>query len=663
MFSGLKKPIAFLALLARSSKGNIMPMTAAAIFLLAGLVGGGIDISRSYMVQNRLQNACDAGTLAGRRAVDTNGFDDTAKGQANQFFKSNFDDTEEGVTTSSFNPTSSDNGNTITGTATATLPTVVMSLFGYKQTNLSVTCSASMSVGNSDVMMVLDTTGSMSSSLGSGTRISALQDAMKNFYTTVKNATAGSNARVRYGFVPFSSTVNVGHLLYDADPDYLVDSWPIQSRKAVTKSVQNQDFDHWGPPVHTTSTGTGSTTYDDPVNYGSTYSKKSSCTNSLPADVNWANYGSSSTDTSSTINSRGQKVTTTTVSQQQRGKVYDCGQYTTGSGRNKTTYYQAYYQYEYRTQFSYGIDTQDPVYVTVTTQAFDHWSYEQVTYDTSTYKTFTATSTPTGNNGAAQTSTWKGCIEERHTVSDDSFSYSSLTGLSPEDAYDIDIDKEPESDQTKWAPLWPEVSYYRTAWVSSGWYGGYYAISNVNSSLTGAKTSAYCPQQAQLLTSMTEDAFDDYADSLYPEGSTYLDIGLTWGGRLASPTGIFADNVTDEPANGGKVARHIIFMTDGFMEPSNTIQSAYGVEFHDRRVTDDGSTNDAARHSARFRAVCDEIKAKGIRIWVIAFTSALSTDLQDCASTNSSFTAKSADQLNSAFQQIAKNVGELRIVT
>jgi hypothetical protein len=55
------------------------------------------------------------------------------------------------------------------------------------------------------------------------------------------------------------------------------------------------------------------------------------------------------------------------------------------------------------------------------------------------------------------------------------------------------------------------------------------------------------------------------------------------------------------------------------------------------------------------------IKAKGIRIWAISFTSGTSTDLSYCASPNSYYNANDSAELNEAFQEIAKQVGELRI--
>ena len=204
-------------------------------------------------------------------------------------------------------------------------------------------------------------------------------------------------------------------------------------------------------------------------------------------------------------------------------------------------------------------------------------------------------------------------------------------------------------------PLWDQISYYRTS-DSSGRYYSSSAQSDFGSATSGA-----CPIAAQLMEEMSETEFDAYADDLNPEGATYHDIGMLWGARLASPTGIFSSNVTQAPSNGGSVARHIIFMTDGEMAPSTGVQSAYGVEYHDRRITDNGYSNQAARHSARFLALCEATKAKGIRVWVIAFASGLTSNLESCASTDSAFPAANADQMNKAFQEIAKNVGELRV--
>ena len=632
-------------------RGNIMPMAAIGMVAMAGMVGGGVDVSRAYMIQNRLQNACDAGALAGRRAVDDNGYDTAARNQADAYFDTNFDETGEGTTNTSFVTSTQDNGNTVDGVATTRLNTVVMRLFGFERFNLSVDCSASMSVGNSDVVMVLDTTGSMGWDLdGTQTRIQALRVAMKDFYDTVAASQSGGNSRVRFGFVPYSSSVNVGQLVYDLNPNYIVDSWDYQSKEAIFEVEENTTVTGWEPPVYTSDTS-----YSD-VNAGwwyyyngTRYRNRNQCNSALPSDTSWANYGGTTTSTSQEINSQGQRVTTTTTSQAQRRTDYECY-------RQSRRRYYIIYRTEERSYDVSDIATEDPIEETTETTTFDKWEYKAVNFDTSVYKTFSAVNTPTGTDGANQTSTWEGCLQERDTVAQDTFSYSSITGINPSGALDLDIDTAPTSDDsTKWRPMWPDISYYRTTDSSNRWYS-----SNATSDY-GAATGGACPIASQLLTVMTETQFDAYADALNPEGSTYHDIGMIWGARLSSPTGIFQANVNATPANGGAVARHIIFMTDGQMSTTTGAQTTYGVEWHDRRITDNGSSNQSARHSARFLAVCEAAKAKGIRVWVIAFASALTTNLESCASTDSAFPAASAAQLNTAFQEIAKDVGELRV--
>lgn len=56
----------FLQRFASDRAGNTLAMIAAAIFPMMAMVGGGVDMGRSYLSQSRLQQACDAGVLAAR---------------------------------------------------------------------------------------------------------------------------------------------------------------------------------------------------------------------------------------------------------------------------------------------------------------------------------------------------------------------------------------------------------------------------------------------------------------------------------------------------------------------------------------------------------------------------------------------------------------------
>lgn len=576
----------FAARLSRDAGGNILPIAAIGLLVGALIIGSAVDMGRSYLAKEQLQSACDAGVLAGRRAVTNNGFDTASVNAAKAFFNTNYNDNAQTTRLTKFEPVSPDDGNTVTATASTVLDTLLMRVFLRDSFNITVSCASSMGVGNADVMMVLDTTGSMANALSGSTRIAALRTAMKNFYTTMSNATASSNARIRYGFVPFSSTVNVGRLLTDLDTRYIVDSRDYQSR--IFEPDEASDVEgNWNL-------------------FSSTSYSSDTCGGNVPATTT-SDSGSGS-------------------SKKQNRVEYSCRKYGT-----------KYYVYSREVVRPYKM------------------RYRQVTWPTSVFKTFASTGTPTGTNGANQNSTWAGCIEERTTVADSNFSYSSTTGITPKAALDVNLDAAPNvaNDDTKWAPMWPQLTYRR--WNSRGSY------TTSEPMYDGELGGTYCPVAARLLGEMTKTKYDEYVDSLNPSGGTYLDIGMIWGGRLSSPQGMWQGLVNDDPSNGGEVARHLIFMTDGEMEPNAYIPQAWGMEYWDRRVTTDMS-KDAARHTSRFLATCEAIKDKGIRVWVVAFTSGLSDDLKSCASDNSSYLATSATDLNTAFQEIAKQVGELRVV-
>lgn len=642
----------WLSRLQLNSTGSILPLAAIALPVILTMVGSGLDMSRVYKARNRLQTACDAATLAGRRAVTNDGYDTDEQAVASTYFNTNFVESDVGATGTTFVSSSPDQGNFVVGSAETSVKMAVMGAMGFDTFDISVSCQATLGVGNSDITMVLDTTGSMGSTLSgtSQTRIQALRAAMKNFYDTLAMEASGSNARVRYSFVPYSSSVNVGRLIHDRDPNFLADQWPIQSREPVFRTINEQVFVGWNEPVYTSSENYSAEMSGPASQFSSTnYSSQTNCNSARPADTAWTDNGATSESSSTTSNSGRQVVTTTTTQPQIRTR-YTC-QRTNNDGRP----WRVFSYYVTRNFLTYQYATSDAIFETRTRQEFSNWAYKQVNFSTVDYKRFAPATVNNGANGTPISYTWNGCIEERDTVATGSVSYSNLLGMSPSDAQDLNIDKLPQDgdEATKWGPMWPELAYYRL--------NSYNNLTNEPETTRGTKAQSFCPQRAQLLQEMEQSSFYNYADSLVAAGSTYHDLGLMWGLRLNSPEGPWQELVNATPTNGAKVARHIIFMTDGMMEPNYAIQSTYGVEWHDRRITDDGYSNLAARHTARFRALCDVAKAKGFRVWVIAFASSFTSDLTYCASSNSSFFATNATQLNSAFQDIAKSVGELRV--
>jgi hypothetical protein len=677
--------------LARDRSGSVLALAAVAILVLAALIGGGVDMARAYRAERRLQAACDAGVLAGRRAVGTNGFDDAAEQAANRFFNVNYSNVEQDTTVPVFTPDSPDDGETIEGTATATLNTIIMGIFGFESLDLSVDCSASMGVGNSDIMFVLDNTGSMDDA-PDGTRnvpdeetkLFALQEAMKEFYDTVATANEGSNARIRYGFVPYSSTVNVGQLIHDLDSDYLADSVTVPSLRLVNWNTTPVSSTN----VAQTPSGSSAVSGLDWANVTGLprYSSPTACTNALPnpRQTAWVNHGVAVAETSTSSNpnptyrvdtASGQRVTTTRMDQEQRRTEYQCSnQYRQSRTVKRTDNYNTVQTFA---------PTAD---VTTGNATFETAVLQQRTFDVSSYKDFNAVTLPIDidtSSGPSDphrvrniTTTWTGCISERVTTRDDSFTFVSLlTGITPGEALDLNIDDAPSgTDGDIWAPLWSAGVYSRDSRTAafedldnrSGNNSTDFdeRIDNLEKSENDADTA--CPYEARLFEEMDEDDFDDYADDLLATGGTYHNIGLLWGARLSSPTGLWADTVNEEPDNGGTVSRHIVFMSDGDLAPNLTANTAYGLERHDRRVTADGNdvTLLESRHRARWLAVCEAIKARGIRLWVVAFGAGVTdtADLETCASDDSAFDAEDAEDLNEHFQEIANQVGELRVV-
>jgi hypothetical protein len=204
---------------------------------------------------------------------------------------------------------------------------------------------------------------------------------MKNFRTTLATATAGSNARIRYGFVPYSSAVNVGALLYAQNPAYLVDSHTIQSRVANWTTSTIRVRTGWGAPSEDTDEDTENYDEGDWSNYGSAvYPDRDSCNAALPSPnpTAWVNNGAADVDPGSPyIGGSGNEVQVTTTTQPQN--EFRCQRINSGQSPRR---------------IQVRINTRDLVTTVTTTregiyedqpggQTFSSWSYRPVTYNTS----------------------------------------------------------------------------------------------------------------------------------------------------------------------------------------------------------------------------------------------------------------------------------------
>jgi len=256
----LKRAASAIFRVARDNRGNTMAIVAGAIIPLTAVIGGGLDVARAHLAQSRLSQACDAAALAGRRAMSNEDVE-TAKPEANKFFNFNFPQKYMG--TASFRPviTKPDTG-TIKVTAATTVPTTIMKIFGHASIPINVDCDATQNFDNVDIVLVLDTTGSMAQNISgsnvgdsnANSKMYALRQAVMALYDELKSAQdqlAAQGLRLRYGIVPYSSTVNVGKLVYVQNSNYMLGG-------NVTYQSRTANFDKKGKFVDWTY---------QPVNY------------------------------------------------------------------------------------------------------------------------------------------------------------------------------------------------------------------------------------------------------------------------------------------------------------------------------------------------------------------------------------------------------------
>ncbi len=641
--------------------GNTLAMVAAGLVPLAGIIGSGVDMSRAYMVKTRLQQACDAGVLAGRRAMGDGSYNSSAQTQTSNFFDANFPDGYINTKNKTFTATNPTGTSAVVGSAEVEYPTVIMKMFGSPGIKVAVSCQAVLEISNSDITMVLDTTGSMNFSIDDGaggttTRIDALQTATKSFYDIVDSAATGTGARIRYAMVPYTGTVNIGEELYNLDPTYLIggssgDTHPYQSRRAW---YEYEDTETTVIPA-----GTVTETYEQLQYVGNNSCNTFGNNNNAVTvygrnaggfyyvDYTWypSHFGYSNGDPAT---KSGDPDATYTFDRTGFTDFpnYICTRRATRTTTAPTT--------ETTTVTKYTLDP------TVPGATFSYWEHTQIDLPVDGYVSSIAKDSGGSYINSAVTlpfqvsaspTRWGGCIHERDTIASDNVVYNSSSEMiTPGATKDLDIDAAPTNDATRWRPYWPEATYFRDAGNATQTYS-----SSTN------KSQVSCPLKAKLFSTMTETEFDNYVDALVADGGTYHDMGMLWGARVSSPEGIFQTNVTEAATNNGYVSRHLIFFTDGQLDIGDNYHSAYGVERHNGFIGGGIEATASQNHKERFLALCDATKAKGIRVWVIAFATSLSSEMSNCASANSAFTSTNASSLNDTFTTIAQTVADLRL--
>lgn len=187
-------------------RGGVAVFMGIALIPMLGLMGIATDTARSYIIKSRLSSAVDAAALAGGQVFMSAHRDEDIR----MFFSTNFPPGYLGATVHGPDITVTDaQSQTVEVSATATVPTTFMRLFGFEDVDVYASAEVTRKQQALDVVLSMDISGSMNSAApGGGRRIDAAKNAAYELIDILYGADATKDM-LSIGLVPWSSKVNV----------------------------------------------------------------------------------------------------------------------------------------------------------------------------------------------------------------------------------------------------------------------------------------------------------------------------------------------------------------------------------------------------------------------------------------------------------------------
>ncbi|MGA7545460.1 MAG: TadE/TadG family type IV pilus assembly protein, partial [Methyloceanibacter sp.] len=196
----LKRSSPLLRAFARERGGNVAILFGFALIPMLLATGAAVDYGRAALVHQRMGDAADASGLAIGSWIDLTQGEMMTKAQ--QYFDANYPPSSLG-TVGKLNVSFS--GDNITVSVSGTVQTTFMRMANIDHIDVGATSTITKKLRNLELVLVLDTTGSMASN----GKIGALQTAAKQMMTTLFNGKSTSDT-LKVGVVPFAAAVNIG---------------------------------------------------------------------------------------------------------------------------------------------------------------------------------------------------------------------------------------------------------------------------------------------------------------------------------------------------------------------------------------------------------------------------------------------------------------------
>jgi Flp pilus assembly protein TadG len=233
MSTNISRVVSRLRAFAAAHGGNVAMIYALSMIPILAATGSAIDLSRGMVVKMRLGEALDSAALAVGGTLGLTQSQMTTKAQ--QFLTANYPGNALGQIS---NLSVSSSGQVVTVSATATVQTAFMGLFGVNYLTVSESAEVTRDSKGLEVALVLDNTGSMAQS----GKLSALKSAANTLIDTVW-AGQTTPAYAKGAIVPFSFTVRVDTTTFVNN--HWVDTTGLSSMAKVNFSNSKYAFAIW----------------------------------------------------------------------------------------------------------------------------------------------------------------------------------------------------------------------------------------------------------------------------------------------------------------------------------------------------------------------------------------------------------------------------------
>lgn len=194
-------PFAQIRRLAYDQRGNAAMIVGFALLAITGSAGLAVDSIVAISVKSKMQSALDAAGLAAGRVNDSS----DAIAEAEKVFNANFALDEDMATLKDLTVTPSSDGDALTLSATAEVPTRIMKVAGFNSLTVSASSVINRMVRQMELALVMDNTGSMDS----GDKIGAMKSAASDLVKIVFGSSE-THPNLWVSLIPYTATVNVG---------------------------------------------------------------------------------------------------------------------------------------------------------------------------------------------------------------------------------------------------------------------------------------------------------------------------------------------------------------------------------------------------------------------------------------------------------------------